>query len=70
MNSYAILRILRISDSASTFATKNRFMYDHSTRSSILFVYLEVHLEASIESVRLIKVEGTLSRYYFYQRVY
>lgn len=71
MNSYAILRILsQLFVSVSTFATKNRFMYDHSTRSSILFVYLEVHLEASIESVRLIKVEGTLSRYYFYQRVY
>lgn len=52
MNSYAILRILsQLFVSVSTFATKNRFMYDHSTRSSILFVYLEVHLEAYLSNL-------------------
>lgn len=48
MNSYVILRILsQLFVSVSSFATNNRFTYDHSTRSSILLVYLvvEVHLE-------------------------
>lgn len=54
MNSYVTLRILnQLFVSVSTFATKNRFVYDRSTRSSILLVYLvaEVHLEAHLSNL-------------------
>lgn len=54
MNSYVILRILsQLFVSVSSFATNNRFTYDHSTRSSILLVYLvvEVHLEAHLSNL-------------------
>lgn len=54
MNFYVILRILsQLFVSVSSFATNNRFTYDHSTRSSILLVYLvvEVHLEAHLSNL-------------------
>lgn len=54
MNFYVILRILsQLFVSVSLFATNNRFTYDHSTRSSILLVYLvvEVHLEAHLSNL-------------------
>lgn len=52
MNSYLILRILsQLFVSVSSFATKNRFMYDRSTWSSILLVYLEVYLEAHLSNL-------------------